>query len=57
MKLIPWECFDEIEAYTTCAYDDFHNIMDMSFHNENNQKVLCKYHVHSYCHLSKTITY
>ena len=40
MKLIPWECFDEIEAYTTCAYDDFHNIMDMSFHNENNQKVL-----------------
>lgn len=30
MKLIPWKCFDEIEAYTTTAYDGKH-LLDMSY--------------------------
>ena len=32
MKLIPWNCFDEIEAYTTTAYEN-ERILDMSFNN------------------------
>lgn len=40
MKLIPWQCFDEIEAYTTCAYDDENHVMDMSYNNIDNQRVL-----------------
>lgn len=30
MKLIPWNCFNEIEAYTTTAYDG-DRILDMSY--------------------------
>ncbi len=32
MKLIPWNCFDEIEAYTTTAYDN-DKILDMSYND------------------------
>lgn len=32
MKLIPWNCFDEIEAYTTTAYDN-DRILDMSYND------------------------
>lgn len=40
MKLIPWQLFDEIEAYTTCAYDENHQLMDMSYNGENDHLVL-----------------
>lgn len=40
MKLIPWNLNDEIEAYTTCAYDENHELMDMSFSNPDQQQVL-----------------
>lgn len=40
MKLIPWNCFDEIEAYTTCAYDQKHHPMDMSYNGIDDQQVL-----------------
>lgn len=40
MKLIPWNLCDEIEAYTTCAYDENHQLVDMSFHDDNYQQVL-----------------
>lgn len=32
MKLIPWNCFDEIEAYTTTSYDN-DKILDMSYND------------------------
>jgi uncharacterized protein, YfiH family len=41
MKLIPWNCFDEIEAYTTCAYDENNELCNMSFNNIDDQQVLC----------------
>lgn len=40
MKLIAWECFDELEAYTTCSYDESNNNMNMSYNDINNQEVL-----------------
>ena len=40
MKLIPWSCFDEIEAYTTCAYDENHQPMNMSYHGDDDALVL-----------------
>lgn len=40
MNLIPWNCFDEIEAYTTCAYDEKHNEINMSYNGIDDQKVL-----------------
>ena len=40
MKLIPWECCDEIEAYTTCAYDDDHKLYNMSYNGVDDQQVL-----------------
>lgn len=40
MKLIPWYICDEIEAYTTCAYDINHQIINMSYNNINNEQVL-----------------
>ena len=39
MKLIPWQCFDKVEAYTTCAYDENNQIMDMSYNNPHYQDV------------------
>lgn len=39
MKLIEWKCFDEIEAYTTCSYDDKY-LMNMSFNGIDDQQVL-----------------
>ncbi len=39
MKLIEWNCFNEIEAYTTCREDDGH-IMNMSFNGIDDQQVL-----------------
>ena len=32
MKLIPWNCFNEIEAYTTTSYKQ-ERILDMSYNN------------------------
>ena len=40
MKLISWNCFDEIEAYTTLAYDENHQLMDMSYNGLDDQQVL-----------------
>lgn len=41
MKLIPWYCFDEIEAYTTLAYD--HNeILDMSYNGSLSYETVLK---------------
>ena len=40
MKLIPWCLFNEIEAYTTCAYDENHQLIDMSYNGFNDQQVL-----------------
>ena len=40
MKLIPWQCCDEIEAYTTCAYDENKQLMDMSYNNPNYDMIL-----------------
>lgn len=40
MKLIPWHICHEIEAYTTCAYDEDHQIMNMSYNNIDNKQVL-----------------
>lgn len=40
MKLIPWKCFDEIEAYTTCAFDELNHNMNMSYNDIDNQQVL-----------------
>lgn len=40
MKLIPWLCCNEIEAYTTCAYDENNQIMDMSYNNEDYDLIL-----------------
>lgn len=40
MKLIPWNCFDEIEAYTTCAYDENGQIVDMSYNGIDDKQVL-----------------
>ncbi|WP_028043862.1 peptidoglycan editing factor PgeF [Candidatus Stoquefichus massiliensis] len=40
MKLIPWQLFNDIEAYTTCAYDEQHQLMNMSFNGEDDQLVL-----------------
>lgn len=39
MKLIPWSCCDEIEAYTTCAYDE-DKIINMSYNGIDDQQVL-----------------
>lgn len=39
MKFIPWNCFDEIEAYTTCAYDNDH-IYNMSYNGIDDKQVL-----------------
>lgn len=48
MKLIPWNCLEEIEAYTTCAYDG-NRILDMSYNNSlpyktvlENRQILAK---------------
>ena len=40
MKLIPWQLFNEIEAYTTCAFDEHHQLIDMSYNGTNEQRVL-----------------
>lgn len=40
MKLIPWECTNEIEAYTVCSYDELNQNMNMSYNDINNQEVL-----------------
>ncbi|MEG0276114.1 MAG: peptidoglycan editing factor PgeF [Coprobacillus sp.] len=40
MKLIPWNCCDDIEAYTTCSFDEENHIMNMSYNDINNQQVL-----------------
>lgn len=40
MKLIPWHCCDDIEAYTTCAYDENNNLINMSFNDIDNKQVL-----------------
>lgn len=37
MKLIPWNCCDEIEAYTTTAYEN-NKIMDMSYNDSLSQE-------------------
>jgi len=39
MKLIPWNCFDEIEAYTTCAYDQ-NRLINMSYNQIDDEQVL-----------------
>lgn len=39
MKLIEWNCFNEIEAYTTCR-EDHGRIMNMSFNGIDDQQVL-----------------
>ena len=48
MKLIPWNCFNEIEAYTTTSYKQ-ERILDMSYNNSlpydtvlENRKLLAK---------------
>lgn len=40
MKLIQWNCFDEIEAYTTCSHDQHNNLMNMSYNGIDDQQVL-----------------
>lgn len=40
MKFIPWNCFDEIEAYTTCAYDEDHHVINMSYNGIDDAQVL-----------------
>lgn len=40
MKLIEWNCFDEISAYTTCAYDEKHHLMNMSYNGIDDKQVL-----------------
>lgn len=40
MKLIPWHCFDNIEAYTTCAYDENNQLIDMSLNNPDHQDIM-----------------
>ena len=39
MNLLEWKCFDEIEAYTTLAYND-QKVFDMSFNGINDTQVL-----------------
>lgn len=41
MKLIPWNCFDEIEAYTTTAFDG-QRLLDMSYNESLNHKEVLK---------------
>lgn len=40
MKLIPWHCFNEIEAYTTTKRDDDNQLFNMSFNDSNYHQVL-----------------
>lgn len=40
MKLLAWDCFDEIEAYTTLSYDENHHLCNMSFNGIDDQAVL-----------------
>ncbi len=40
MKLIPWKCFNEIEAYTTTKIGDTNLPFNMSFNDENHEQVL-----------------
>ncbi len=40
MKLIPWSCCDEIEAYTTCAYDENNQLIDMSYNSGHYDQIL-----------------
>lgn len=40
MKLIPWQCFKNIETYTTCAYDENNQMIDMSYNNSDYQQIL-----------------
>lgn len=49
MKLIEWNCFNEIEAYTTCR-EDHGRIMNMSFNGIDDQQVL-----ENRQHLAKTL--
>lgn len=39
MKLLPWNCFNEIEAYTTTAYEHNH-ILDMSYNNSLSHQIV-----------------
>ena len=39
MKFIKWDCFHEIEAYTTCSYCNG-ELMNMSFNGIDDQQVL-----------------
>ncbi len=40
MKLLPWNCFNEIEAYTICAYDEHRKLINMSYNGIDDKQVL-----------------